>query len=219
MRFKPRFREKSDKKAKFCFARFKPKNMDSSIAARVKSRSKRKRDDEVQEENPMDRPSLGERVLFCKLIRDGILKHFDPRKLTDLRYVLELRCFKGLLSDEDLKEAYFEQTWGYRAGDFYLDNWREMSVEELQDAICKSVLPHHRLERVVGTESDVRSLRTRDDLLRKYGWLRFVPSRVLARAVGAETTERRRIFILDRWFECTTSLVPYHHDDDYPYDD
>ena len=78
--------------------------MDSSIAARVESRSKRKRDDELHEENPC-RPSLGERVLFCELIRDGTLKHFSPNKLTDLRYVLELRCFKGLLSDEDLKEA------------------------------------------------------------------------------------------------------------------
>ena len=39
----------------------------------------------------------------CELIRDGILKHFNPWKLSDLQYVLELRCFKGLVSDEDLK--------------------------------------------------------------------------------------------------------------------
>ena len=57
--------------------------------------------EESIEENARE-PSLGERVLFCKLIRDGILRHFDPRKLSDLRYVLELRCYKGLLSDEDL---------------------------------------------------------------------------------------------------------------------
>ena len=88
------------------FRRIFEKSMDSSIAARVESRSKRKRDDEVQEENERG-PSLGERVLFCKLIRDGILKHFNPRKLSDLRYVLELRCFKGLLSDEDLKDMIF----------------------------------------------------------------------------------------------------------------
>ena len=155
--------------------------MDSSIAARVESRSKRERDDESVEENAR-RPSLGERVLFCKLIRDGILKHFDPRKLSDLRCVLELRCFKGLLSDDDLRECYFERMWGYRAGAFRLDNWREMSVEEMQDAICESVRLYPWLERVLGSESDVRSLRTKDELLRKYGWLRFVPWEVWATA-------------------------------------
>ena len=50
-------------------------------------------------------PSLGEQVLFCKLIRDNILSHFNPARESDLEYVLELRCFKGLLSDVDIKEC------------------------------------------------------------------------------------------------------------------
>ena len=163
--------------------------MDPPIAARVESRSKRKRDDELREENA-GRPSLGERVLFCKLIRDGILRHFDPLKLTDLRYVLELRCFKGLLSDEDLRECYFEGAWGYRGDDFLLDNWREMSVKEMQDAIRGGVRLYPSLRRVFGTESHVRSLRTRDDILRKYGLLRFVPWHAWSTAAGGAVVLR-----------------------------
>ena len=163
--------------------------MDSSIAARVESRSTRKRNDELQEENERG-PSLGERVLFCKLIRDGILKHFNPFELRDLRYVLELRCFKGLLSDEDLRECYFEGAWGYRSRHFLLDNWREMSVEEMQDAICQSVRYGPPFRSVFGTESYVRSLRTRDDILRKYGLLRFVPWEVWATAAAGAVVLR-----------------------------
>ena len=59
-----------------------------------------------------------------------------------------------------------------------------MSVEEMQDAICRSVLYYPPLDRVLGTESSVRSLRSRDDILRKYGLLRFVPGEVWATAAG-----------------------------------
>ena len=115
-------------------------------------------------------------MLFCKLIRDGILKHFAPRKTTDLRYVLELRCFKGLLSDEDLRECYFERMWGYRADDFVPGNWREMSVEEMQDAIFEGI--RWRILALKYPERYIRSLRTRDDILRKFGSLRYVPVEV-----------------------------------------
>ena len=85
--------------------------MADSIAERVK----RRRNNHVEDEdNIVQAPevSLGEKVLLCELIRDGILKHFNPCKLSDLQYVLELRCFKGLVSDEDLKEMYFKRAWG-----------------------------------------------------------------------------------------------------------
>jgi hypothetical protein len=61
---------------------------------------------------------LGEDVIFCKLIRDGILRHLNPWKLSDLQRVLEMRCFEGLLSDEDLKEVYFQRMWGFKERDF-----------------------------------------------------------------------------------------------------
>jgi hypothetical protein len=60
--------------------------------------------------------TLGEQVIFCKLIRDGALRHLNPWKLSDLQCVLEMRCFEGLLSDEDLKEVYFQRMWGFKEG-------------------------------------------------------------------------------------------------------
>jgi hypothetical protein len=83
-----------------------------------------------------DGACLGERVLFCKLIRDTVLQHFNPWKLNDLRYVLEMRCFKGLLSDTDLKEVYFEKMWGFGEGDFVPAKWREMSVDEARQILA-----------------------------------------------------------------------------------
>ena len=105
--------------------------MADSIAERVK----RRRNNHVEDEdNTVQAPevSLGEDVLFCKLIRDGILKHFNPWKLSDLQYVLELRCFKGLVSDEDLKEMYFKRAWGVQEWEFPLAKWRELPVGEIK---------------------------------------------------------------------------------------
>ena len=68
--------------------------MADSIAERVK----RRRNSHVEDEdNIVQAPevSLGEDVLFCELIRDGILKHFNPWKLSDLQYVLELALLQG----------------------------------------------------------------------------------------------------------------------------
>ena len=83
----------------------------------------------------MRETSLGEDVIFCKLIRDGALRHFNPWKLSDLQRVLEMRCFEGLLSDEDLKEVYFQRMWGFEEEDFWLAGWREMSVEKMKERI------------------------------------------------------------------------------------
>ena len=60
----------------------------------------------------------GEKVLYTKLIRDGILAHLNPYNLSDLQKVLELRCFKGLLDDVDLKECFFKGAWGFEEEDF-----------------------------------------------------------------------------------------------------
>jgi hypothetical protein len=81
--------------------------------------------------------SLGEDVIFCKLIRDGVLRHLNPWKLSDLQCVLEMRCFEGLLSDKDLKEVYFQRMWGFKEEEFLLAGWREMSVRgrEGQDTV------------------------------------------------------------------------------------
>lgn len=94
---------------------------------------------------------LGERVLYCKLIRDKILRHFDPRKLNDLQYVLELRCFKGLLSDQDLKEVYFERLWGFSEDDFVPAKSRELSEADMHQVVPSKVDISNVLARVPET--------------------------------------------------------------------
>ena len=153
--------------------------MADSIAERVT----RRRNSHVEDEdNTVQAPevSLGEDVLFCKLIRDGILKHFNPWKLSDLQYVLELRCFKGLVSDEDLQEMYFKRAWGFQEWGFRLARWQELSVVELQrrvqDALPWGVpLPPGM--------ADVRSLNTKESIMREYGALAYVPRDVYHNAV------------------------------------
>ena len=80
---------------------------------RSQTREKRQRKSAAMRET-----SLGEDVIFCKLIRDGALRHLNPWKLSDLQCVLEMRCFEGLLSDEDLKEVYFQRMWGFKEEEF-----------------------------------------------------------------------------------------------------
>ena len=144
--------------------------MADSIAERVK---RRRRSSHVEDSIVQAREvSLGEQVLFCKLIRDGILKHFNPCKLSDLQYVLELRCFKGLVSDEDLKEMYFKRAWGFREWMFPLATWQELSVEEIQERVREALpwgvpLPPGM--------ADVSSLDTKESIMREYGALAYVP--------------------------------------------
>ena len=72
---------------------------------------------------------LGEQVIFNPLIRDNILQHFHPYKLSDLQTLLSLRRFHGLLPDVDLKECYFEKAWGFRKSEFVLAHeWWEDSI-------------------------------------------------------------------------------------------
>ncbi len=84
--------------------------------------------------------SVGELVIYNKLIRDNILQHFNPYKLSDLQCVLEMRCFKGLLSDEDLKEVYFEGIWKFEESSFKLANWwrNGLSLHQVKSIIAKA---------------------------------------------------------------------------------
>ena len=169
-----RFGALNDKVDRRSLVRNNPQNMADSIAERVK----RRRNSHVEDEdNIVQAPevSLGEDVLFCELIRDGILKHFNPCKLSDLQYVLELRCFKGLVSDEDLKEMYFKRAWGFREWEFELATWRELSVGEMQRGSGKrsrGAFPCHP------GMADVSSLDTKESIMREYGALAYVPGDV-----------------------------------------
>jgi ankyrin repeat protein len=126
--------------------------------------------------------SLGEDVIFCKLIRDGILRHFNPWKLSDLQRVLEMRCFGGLLSDEDLKEVYFQRMWGFQEETkFVLAGWREMSVEYMKGRIWWAL--DYRLKRTPGMEEHLMALGTKEEIMREYGMLAYVPREIVNNAL------------------------------------
>ena len=109
--------------------------------------------------------SLGEDVIFCKLIRDGILRHLNPWKLSDLQCVLEMRCFKGLLSDEDLKEVYFQRMWGFQEEDFLLARWRETSFLGYMKGKILSALKG-RMDLIPGMGEQLMALRTKEEIMR-----------------------------------------------------
>jgi hypothetical protein len=123
--------------------------------------------------------SVGEDVIFCKLIRDGVLRHLNPWKLSDLQCVLEMRCFEGLLSDADLKEVYFQRMWGFKEREFVLAGWREMSVRDMKEQIRRA--RRARLESTYnfyylpGIEEHLMALRTTEEIMREYGMLAYVP--------------------------------------------
>jgi hypothetical protein len=126
--------------------------------------------------------SVGEDVIFCKLIRDGALRHLNPWKLSDLQRVLEMRCFEGLLSDEDLKEVYFQRMWGFKERDFVLAGWREMSVEEMKAAVWEAHLIDGRYS--PPSKVSLNTLKTKEDILRAYPELTYVPAEVYITAVS-----------------------------------
>ena len=125
--------------------------------------------------------SVGEDVIFCKLIRDGVLRHLNPWKLSDLQRVLEMRCFEGLLSDEDLKEVYFQRMWRFKEEDFVLAGWREMSVEDMKRRIGRAL--EARLKRTPGMREHLMALRTKEEIMREYGALAYVPREIANNAM------------------------------------
>ena len=151
---------------------------------------------------------MGEDVIFCKLVRDGILRHLNPWKLSDLQCVLEMRCFKGLLSDEDLKEVYFQRMWRFKEEDFLLAGWREMSVRDMKDKIGSEL--RDVLECTPGMRDHLMALGTKEEIMREYGALAYVPPGIAKNAMcgvwalrqvrvvglenlgGLKLTERRR---------------------------
>ena len=161
----------------------------------------------------MRETSLGEDVIFCKLIRDGALRHLSPWKLSDLQRVLEMRCFEGLLSDEDLKEVYFQRMWGFKEKQFVLAGWRKMSMGNMKDKIRWSL--RDVLECTPGMRDHLMALGTKEEIMREYGALAYVPPGIAKNAMcgvwalrrvrgvglenlgGLEFEERRRCFSAD----------------------
>ena len=126
-----------------------------------------------------------------------ILPRFNPHKLRDLQHVLTLREVYvdtdggrvRLISDDDLKECYFEKAWGFRKDEwgrdeFVLANWREMSVEEMKRKVR---FAHPRIgDRKVYPPGkvDVDTLNTKEEIVRMFWELTYVPAEVYMTAVG-----------------------------------
>jgi ankyrin repeat protein len=163
--------------------------------------------------------SVGEDVIFCKLIRDGILRHLNPWKPSDLHCVLEMRCFKGLLSDEDLKEVYFQRMWGFKdEWGFVLAGWLELSVQDMKWRIQSAL--EHPLNRTPGMREHLMALETKEEIMREYGMLAYVPRDIAynamcsvlllrqVRGVGVENLgslefeERKQCF----WHACSAGV-------------
>jgi len=129
--------------------------------------------------------TLGEQVIRCPLIRDLSIRGLNPFKLSELQSVLGLREFYKLLPDVDLKECYFEGAWGFRKNEFVLANWREMSVEEMKRKVRQAhpffggrgfVYPPGKV--------DVNTLETKEEIVRAFWELTYVPAEVYRTAVG-----------------------------------
>jgi len=128
--------------------------------------------------------TLGEQVLRNPLIRDLSIQDLNPFKLSDLQHILNLRGFYRLLPDVDLKECYFEGACEFRKDEFVLANWREMSVEEIKEEVRgahpeiggRCVYPPGKV--------DVNTLNTKEEIVRAFWELTYVPVEVYYAAVG-----------------------------------
>jgi hypothetical protein len=128
--------------------------------------------------------TLGEQVLRNPLSRDLSIQELNPFKLSELQSVLGLREFYNLLPDVDLKECYFEGAWGFQKNEFALVNWREMSVEEIKEKV-REAHPEIGVRRVYPPDKvDVDTLETKEEIVRAFWELTYVPSEVYETAVG-----------------------------------
>ena len=136
--------------------------------------------------------TLGEQVLRNPLIRDLSIRGLNPFKLSELQHILNLRGFYKLLPDVDLKECYFEGACGFQKDDFVLANWREMSVEEMKEKVRDA---HPKvgveIEEEVGGRRvyppgkvDVDTLETKEEIVRAFWELTYVPAEVYRTAVS-----------------------------------
>lgn len=116
----------------------------------------------------------GQEVLYNKLIRDELLSRLNPWKLRDLQIILELRCFKGLLSDVDIREVLFKKMWGFEDDDFCLSGWRDMQIESVREKVKGA-------HKVLGEDTFPVGLRHPDKLqtkmaiMKEYGHLEWCP--------------------------------------------
>jgi len=128
--------------------------------------------------------TLGEQVLRNPLIRDLSIQGVNPYKLSDLQHLLNLRGFYKLLPDVDLKECYFEGACGFRKDEFVLANWREMTVEEIKEEVTYAHPEFGRRRVYPPGKVDVDTLETKEEIVRAFWTLTYVPEPVYRTAVA-----------------------------------
>jgi hypothetical protein len=131
--------------------------------------------------------TVGEQVIKVPLTRDLTIplnRTLNPFKLADLQYVLNFRTFYGLLPDVDLKEIYFEGAWEYQKDAFVLANWRAMSVKGMKENV-REAHPEFGGRRVYPPgKVDVDTLNTKEEIVRAFWELTYVPEGVYMTAVA-----------------------------------
>lgn len=136
-------------------------------------------------------PSIGEQVIFNKLLRDQSLSHFNPRKLSDVQHVIELRCYGGLLSDIDLKECWFQRLHGFEEKDFVLANWRQLTLGEIKQRVID--VAHTHLQPNPAARKRLDAMRSKKAIMREYGMLAIVPWQVYRQTrLGLEVLQHIR---------------------------
>jgi hypothetical protein len=106
----------------------------------------------------------------------------NPFKLRDLQCVLEMRCFSGLLSDEDLIECYFKRAWGFSDSEFVLVNWREMSAPDLRNEVQQAYASV--ADPIGGNSLSVVESDSVEEVVKKHRHLIYIPREVFLCAVG-----------------------------------
>ena len=136
-------------------------------------------------------PSIGEQVIFNKLLRDQSLSHFNPRKLSDVQHVMEMRCYGGLLSDIDLKECWFQRLHGFEEKDFVLANWRQLTLGEIKQRVID--VAHTHLQPNPDARKRLNAMRSKKAIMREYGMLAIVPWQVYRQTrLGLEDLQHTR---------------------------
>ena len=159
--------------------------MNGGFTAAERCAERLERESEAEKYARDDRDlTLGEQVIRCPLIRDLSIRGLNPFKLSELQSVLGLREFYKLLPDVDLKECYFEGAWGFRKDEFVLADWREMSVEEMKENV-REAHPFVDIRHVYRPDKvDVHTLNTKEEIVRAFWELTYVPDAVYRTAVG-----------------------------------
>lgn len=124
------------------------------------------RGDAAKKAKKDDSPTLGEQVLFNKLLRDQSLAYFNPRKLEDFQHVIEMRCYDGLLSDIDLKECYFQRLHGFVEKDFVLADWKNMTLKEVKGRVIDVAFTH--LRENPAARRRLNSMRSKKAIMKEY---------------------------------------------------